>query len=211
MRILVLGATGPTGLLLVEQALERGHHVTCVVRDAGLLGRLESDRLDVRVADPVDEDSIEASVAGAEAVLFAVGSRERLAEVHVYSLLTKATLEAMTRNGVSRIICLSAAGVGDTSNPAVPWLFRAIAIPLWARHEYADMERMERLLVGADVDWTSLRPLWLRNGPARGGYRLAAEPFAPRGWGVRRADVATAMLDLAENRAWSRSRVWMAY
>jgi putative NADH-flavin reductase len=37
MRLAVFGATGRTGVPLVEQALDRGHHVTAFVRDPGKL------------------------------------------------------------------------------------------------------------------------------------------------------------------------------
>ena len=34
MRLAVLGATGPSGQALVTQALEKGHEVTAIVRNA---------------------------------------------------------------------------------------------------------------------------------------------------------------------------------
>ncbi len=50
MKILVLGAAGKTGRLVVQKALERGHEVHCLVRNAG---RIDSqDGLTVFEGDP---------------------------------------------------------------------------------------------------------------------------------------------------------------
>ena len=48
MKIAVLGATGPSGLQVVQEALERGHDVTAIVRDPDKLNRsVTHDKLKV--------------------------------------------------------------------------------------------------------------------------------------------------------------------
>ena len=47
MKIAVLGATGRTGGLVVEQALKRGHRVVAYVRRAGALQASEGLRMEV--------------------------------------------------------------------------------------------------------------------------------------------------------------------
>lgn len=43
MKIAVLGATGPSGLQVVQEALERGHEVTAVVRNPEKLAESVKD------------------------------------------------------------------------------------------------------------------------------------------------------------------------
>jgi putative NADH-flavin reductase len=150
-------------------------------------------------------------MTGHDAVVSVLGTRQRLGDVRLYSESMRAVLEATSRAGVRRIVCTSSAGAGGAGNSAVPLFFRAVVIPLLASREWADMARMEELLEASDAEWTAVKPLWLRNGPARGGVRIEAEPFAPRGWGVRRADLAAVLLGLAEEGGHVRERVWIAY
>ena len=51
MRLLIIGATGGTGLQVTRQAVEGGHHVTAFVRSPQKLGP-PHDRVTVRQGDP---------------------------------------------------------------------------------------------------------------------------------------------------------------
>ena len=210
MRLLVLGASGATGRLLVSAALARGHEVTALLREPARLA-IAHPRLRICVGSALDAGSLESVVAEQDAVLSALGTRVRTGRVEIYSAAARVVLSAMSAHGVRRLVVLSAAGVPALDSPAVPWFFRVVVVPLLARQEYADMARMEALLVASDVDWTALRPLWLRNGPALGNVRLSAQPFVPARWGVRRADLATAMIDTAEQDTFARQGAWVGY
>ena len=49
MKIAVLGATGPSGVQVVKEALERGHDVTAIVRNPNKMkDAVQDDRLKVR-------------------------------------------------------------------------------------------------------------------------------------------------------------------
>jgi putative NADH-flavin reductase len=210
VRLLVLGASGATGRLFVSAALAHGHAVTALVRDPARLP-LTHERLRVVTGSALDAAQLEPAMAEQDAVVSALGTRARGGRVEIYSASTHVALEAMARCGVRRIVVLSAAGVPGLESAAVPPFFRRVVIPLLARAEYADMARMEALLAQSDAEWTALRPLWLRNGPALGGVRLSVEPFAPTSWGIRREDLASAMLQLAEQGTFVREGVWVGY
>jgi len=210
MRLLVLGASGATGRLLVSAALDRGHDVTALVRDPARHA-IAHPRLRTCSGNALDAHVVADAVAEQDAVLSVLGTRARTGRVEIYSAGVRAVLGAMSAHGVRRLVVLSAAGVPTLDSPAVPWLFRQVVVPLLARREYADMARMEALLVASDVDWTALRPLWLRNGPSLGNVRVSAQPFAPARWGVRRSDLATAMIDVVERGTFTRQGAWIGY
>ena len=210
MRLLVLGASGATGRLLVSAALGRGHEVAALVRDPARLA-IGHPRLRICVGSALDAQTLGDAVAEQDAVLSVLGTRARTGRVEIYSAAARVVLSAMSAHGVRRLVVLSAAGVPTLDSPAVPWLFRLVVVPLLARREYDDMARMEALLVASDVDWTVLRPLWLRNGPALGDVRVSAQPFAPGRWGVRRADLAATMIDIAEQDTFARQGAWVGY
>lgn len=68
MRILVIGAAGRTGRLVVEQAAERGHAVTTLARRA-----VPGDHATV-LGDATDPAVVGPAVTGQDAVMMAVGS-----------------------------------------------------------------------------------------------------------------------------------------
>jgi len=74
MKILVFGASGGTGRRIVEQALAGGHLVTAFARESSRI-RIAHENLRVVRGDISHYDSVEAAVAGQDAVLSALGVR----------------------------------------------------------------------------------------------------------------------------------------
>src|SRR5207302_8025582 len=112
--IVVRGATGRTGRRLVEQARERGHEITALVRDPSK--HPSQDGVRVLTGSPLDPAAVAGALDRIDAVLVALGNR-RAREVVRSTLLTDAMgalVPAMEERGVSRLIVLSAVGVGET-------------------------------------------------------------------------------------------------
>lgn len=210
MEIVVAGASGRTGTLLVEQALRRGHHVHALARNPAAL-RLRHPDLDVSRIDVTKRDGIDEAVAGSNAVLSAVGigtSRERTV---VYSAGVANLLAAMEAGGTSRIVVVSAAPAGPRREQAV--LERRIVMPIldsFFGATYEDMRRMEAVLGASGADWTSLRPPRLIAKPPLGRYRMSTSGPLLRARSLRFADLATAMLDAAERGLASRTAAYVA-
>ncbi len=106
---------------------------------------------------------------------------------------TRNILDAMKTCGVSRLICLSAWGIGE-SKGRVPVIFRNVIFPLLMKEEYEEKEAQEQLIRQSTLDWTIVRPARLTNGPRTGSYRMKAGlKFSMRS-SISRADVADCML-----------------
>jgi putative NADH-flavin reductase len=201
--VLVLGATGRTGRELVAGALAQGHQVSALVRDQGRL-RDADPRLRVVSGSATDPASIEKAVAGQQAVLCALGPRSplELARSVLMRRSVRSLVASMERSGASRLILLSALGVGESARQA-PAMSR-IAFATLLRQVAKDKERAERVVRASGLDWTIVYPPSLTNGPASGGYRhgetLRVGPMAR----ISRADVADFMLSQLADRAYSR-------
>ena len=74
MKLVVLGATGATGLEIVSQALERGHSVTALVRSPERLTPFV-DRISVRQGDLLNSADLEQVLRDQDAVISGVGPR----------------------------------------------------------------------------------------------------------------------------------------
>jgi len=118
MRLLLLGATGRTGGELLVQALAQGHEVTALARDPGTL-RMTHPRIRIVVGSATDGAAIQQAVEGHDAVLCALGPRspKALISCHLMRATVDALIPSMTASGVSRLVLLSALGVGPERPP----------------------------------------------------------------------------------------------
>lgn len=169
MKVLVIGATGGTGKILVRKLLEQGHTVTAFARNPADV-TMKHENLEVMKGEARDAASVEAAVAGQDAVLNAFGPRsikkDDLQEVQLRNLVA-----AMKKHGVKRVVNLSALGAGDSAHTS-PFVFRIVRNTI-LRHVYADKNRAEPLLLNSELEFVNVRPGRLLDTAARGGVRVS--------------------------------------
>ncbi|HEY5387943.1 MAG TPA: NAD(P)H-binding protein [Thermoleophilia bacterium] len=200
MKVVVFGATGRTGRLLVEGALARGHDVTAFLRAPEKLGDLRH-RVRVVAGDVLDGGLVSDAVDGQDAVLVALGVAMKRGDPAVNAQGTLNAIRSMQRYHVRRLVVLSAGGTQQGPDPNLPWAFERIVKPLFLKHAFADLRRMETSVRQSELDWTIVRAAGgLTDGPARGGYRVEPGYSLPDGHRIARADVAAFMLDELERR-----------
>jgi putative NADH-flavin reductase len=198
MQLVVFGANGPTGLEVCRQALAAGHHVTAAVRRPNDFP-LQNDALTVVQAHVMDGSSLAPVIGNADAALSTLGTAYSRHEIRLYSVGTKAIIDAMRASDHCRRLVVVSAGLLPLSKaPKVRGFFQdRIMLPFLrnvvGRTLYEDMERMEDLLATCDdIEWTIMRPGCLINGAGVSAYRLD-EDF-PAGNVTSRPDLAAAML-----------------
>jgi putative NADH-flavin reductase len=198
MKILVLGATGATGQLIVRDALASGHHVVALVRaKAGSnLAGAEVIEGDVR-----DEETLARALSGCDAVVSALGTGTGLHKVDLLTVATRALVAAMTRAGVRRLICISALGIGDSRNHG-GFVFDRLIQPSLLGPAYKDKERQEAAIRASSLDWVVIRPAMLTNGAPRGRIRATTDLEGIHGGKVARADVAQFVVEQLTSDTW---------
>ncbi|ONK15536.1 NAD(P)-dependent oxidoreductase [Streptomyces sp. MP131-18] len=207
MKLVIFGASGPTGRLATEQALAEGHSVTAVTRrpDAFPAG---AHRPEVVGADVMDAAAVDRAVAGHDAVISTLGVPYTKENVTVYSQGAAHIARAMAGHGVRRLVCVSSIGVTPEHAPGETLMFRKVIAPILlklGRTIYADMGRMEELLRGTDLEWTVLRPAGLFDGDEVTDY-VVGEPRIPGRFTSRR-DLADALVRAAVDGRHVRSAV----
>ena len=209
MRLLIVGATGGTGRELVSQALDRGHEVTALARNPAKI-QLQHENLKVVRGDVLDEVSIDAAVAGQDAVLSALGHKRWFYPNRILSDGTRNVLRAMEKHGIRRFVCETALGVGE-SWWRMGLYYTLFVIPVILPWYFLDKRRQESVIRESSVDWVIVRPGALTNGPARGVRRHGFKVGNPL-WTVRipRADVAEFMLNQVSDDAYLRTAVGIA-
>jgi putative NADH-flavin reductase len=195
MRCFILGATGHTGRQLLDLALEHGHLVTAFVRSPE---KLPGDRpgLTVVQGSPADVPALAAAMAGHDVVFpaLAPGAREILGRPSKRGWTMQGyaanIVRAMDLAGVKRLMAFSSAGLFPDQSLFV----RMLSYP--ARHHMADLKAMEEVYQASDVDWTLLRPTWMRAGESE-AYRVAPGALPEGSHGMHFRGLARFMLDAA--------------
>lgn len=197
MKLMVLGATGGTGLEIVRTALQRGHAVTALVRSPEKLNGFR-DRIAVEKGDSLDSAQLERAIRGHDAVLSGFGPRIPIAkgEEDLLQRFAKSLTNAMTKAGVSRVVIESVAFLfKNTIFPPVYILGR-----LFFPGVVADASAMEQAFAESPLEWTMVRPPELKDKPYTGKYRFAEGQLPSFGFKVSRADVADYMVRAVESR-----------
>src|SRR3954464_12523989 len=162
-KILVLGATGGTGRLIVSQALARGHQVTALVRSPAKASDLKGARL--VVGDVSDEKVVREALKGQDAVVSALGTpASPFREVTLLSTATRALVNAMKAEHVARLVCITGMGAGDSAGHG-GFLFDNVIFPLLLKKVYADKNRQEAIVRDSGLDWILVRPSVLNDKP----------------------------------------------
>jgi putative NADH-flavin reductase len=199
-KILVLGATGGTGRLIVGQALQRGQEVTALVRSPEKASGLKGAKL--IVGDVRDEKVLREALKDQDAVVSALGTpASPFREVTLLSTATRSLVGAMKAERVSRLVCITGIGAGDSVGHG-GLLFDNVIFPLLLRKVYADKNRQETIVKDSGLDWILVRPSVLNDKPGRGSVRALMDLAGFHGGGVSRADVATFVLDQMHADAW---------
>jgi NADPH:quinone reductase-like Zn-dependent oxidoreductase len=118
MKVLVLGAAGKTGSLVVERALAKGHEVTVLVRDAS---KLKKQGVRVLVGDPTKPDDVLKAVRGQDAVIETIGGTTPYRTTRLESTSARNIIGAMHAEGIRRLIVISMMGLGESRAQAPFW------------------------------------------------------------------------------------------
>ncbi len=202
MRIAVFGATGDTGLQLVDQALERGWEVIASTRDEGAL--VAQGGLSVVIGDPLDAAVAGQVIGGCDAAISVLGFRRHVrgpATTTLYSDSARTFVAAMDAQGCRRLIYTTSAGV-ELDDPSELWPYKHIVKPLWLNGGYEDMRSAESIIMASDLDWVLVRPGRLTDRPATGRYEVSPRSRPEHANAISRADLAAFMLDQVTGDEW---------
>jgi uncharacterized protein YbjT (DUF2867 family) len=198
MNLLVLGATGRTGSLVVEQALAAGHTVTALVRSPEKLTTVNS-KLRVVTGQATDTAAVSRALEGADAVISTLGGKGS-----VIADSTQAIVAAAREAGVNRVVVLSSWLVERDRMDAVTRLLTGIAMGPVIKDQNAG----EQMLRRSDLEWTIVYASMLSDGPAKGSVVVLPDGAKRRmSEKISRADVAAWMLQAATGVQHSRHSV----
>ena len=191
MRVAVLGATGATGRLLVDELVRRGHTVVALTRSPHADG---PDGVTWVVGNARDTDDLRALVGGADAVASALGPRRGDSTLH--RDVAPVLIAEMRKAGVRRFVGISGAGI-DVPGDHKSWRDRVVSALLQRLGGQTVRDKALERQAWADsgLDGTLVRAPRLVDGPPTGRVEHSAHS-SPRRTSITRADLATFLADL---------------
>ena len=201
MNIVLLGATGTTGQLLLNLALRQGHSIIAFGRNTLQLPTQPNLQ---RVQGEVENaEQLQAVFAGADAVISCLGQRPSLRAFCLGSDFQRRSLPAIVAainaTQVPRFVLQSSFGAGASAAQA-GWLLRTFLYGLVAKKMFDDKAIAEQALAQCQANWTAVYPVTLVQKPAIATVdipplaQVRCVPGVPR---LPFANVAAALLDLA--------------
>lgn len=197
MRLALFGATGTIGAAVLARALAAGHEVRALVRDPTRLS--PSPHLTIVTGDALDGQSVSDAVAGADAVIALVGPRHNRPEaVTLLETVAANVISAMRTHGVRRLVFVAGAGVALRGERwTIGQRLAGFVVRRFARWVVAAKERETELYRESALDWTALRPVRVRRGPATG--RVVTTLDRPHGFVVANTDLAEVVVSVVED------------
>lgn len=193
-KILVLGATGRTGTIVVRNALAKGYEVRAFFRDP-LKFDLVHNNLTVKVGDARNKDDLIDAMHGQDAVISTLGSTRVEDELKTRS--SEAIVAAMRQTNVKRLIAMET----FLAYPDLKYDWTLQFFSFFLKQTLADIRKgLENLTSADDLDWTILFPTRLRDGDKTDKYRLVNPDEEPLNLfnSTIRADVADYLLKIID-------------
>jgi len=192
VNVTVFGATGGIGAQVVDQLRARGHTVTAYVRNPAKVPATWGDDVTVVTGELSDAAAIDRAVQGADAVVSALGpSMSRKATGLPLVEGTRNIVTAMQRHGVRRYVGNGTPSVLDPREHGT-WQTRVTTFmaKTFLRRAYDELVGMSEIVMTSGLDWTIVRFLAPKDGPARGHLRQGFFGQDRLGFNVTRADIA---------------------
>ncbi|SFL87844.1 NAD(P)-dependent oxidoreductase [Variovorax sp. OV329] len=203
MKIALIGATGMVGSRVLAEALQRGHQVGAIARNAGTLApraALRTLPLDVK-----DGAALATALAGHDVAVISVK----------YSQVDpRPILKAIQDAGVPRVLVVGGAGslqaapgVDLVDTPSFPAAYKDEAL--------AARELLRLLRAGSALEWSFISPsALLQPGERTGQFRMGGDQLLVDAAGASRIsveDLALALVDELESPKHTGQRFTVGY
>jgi putative NADH-flavin reductase len=171
MKLTIFGASGRTGIPLVEQALVAGHQVTAFVRSPAKFP-LQHEHLTVIQGDVLDSVAVAQAIVGADAVLSVLGHTQGSPKT-MQTQGIQHIIAAMRQQGVRRLVSLTGAGIrAPQDRPKLVDHLIGFLLKTLARDVAADAAAHVEAIRQSGLDWVVVRGPRFTDGPHTGHYRV---------------------------------------
>lgn len=212
MRIVILGGNGLTGRFVIDEALQRGHKITALIRNPSTIPA--KDGLTIVKGTPLEPLDIEKAFnavngdppAAVIVTLAAVAGKGSRVMTGAY----EGVIAAMKSHGISKIATISSFGIGS-SLKNITFIMRWAIANTSLGDKFADHNNADETLKKSGLDFVQLRPARMTMGPKAPVTYLRDDGLDDNGkglgifaglGGISRASVAGCLVDAVEKDTW---------
>ena len=207
MKLLIFGATGGTGKVLMEKAKAQGHEVAVYVRNPDRLPSREG--IEVIQGEVYDTEAVANAIAGRDAVLSCLGPSQQNFQV-VMSPAATNIVHGMEQHGVKRLVWETGAGVRDEGDEFSLLQKTLVLVMRLAQADmHKDCEGVLPVFKNSRLDWVVVRVPRLIDGESKGDYKVTFKAPGPKG--LTRADAADFMLQQLTDDTYLRRSPMIGY
>ncbi|UQA95288.1 NAD(P)-dependent oxidoreductase [Streptomyces halobius] len=213
--IALFGANGTIGSRILNEALQRGHQVTAVVRDPAKI-TTSHPNLTVTTGDVLDPASVAAVAKGQDVLVSAVGGGDGPGHIATIKPAAESLVAGLRTLGDAAPRLITVGGAGSLRTPDGTQVWDADGLPeflLQIMHAHGDALDFYRTV--SDVRWTNLSPAaTIAPGERTGTYRTGLDDLVTAADGSSRIsaeDYAVALVDEIERPAHIGERFTVGY
>jgi len=197
--VAIIGASHGIGLETLRLALKQGHQVRALARSADSI-QVDHPNLEKIAGSALSKADVDRAVAGADAVITALGTPPTLSPVKLFSDSSRIVTQSMADHGVQRLIAVTGIGAGDSRGTG-GFIYAQFFQPIFLGTIYDDKTREEAIIRESDIAWTIVRPGFLTRFPAKGRYRVLTDPEDWEGGFITRGDVADFLVKQIDDKS----------
>lgn len=205
LKIVVLEATGRTGLEFVRIALGDAMEVTSVVEGDVTPAGLERTTI---VRSPRSVADLAAAFEGADVVVSLLTPSSR--DPQMLERSTAALLAGMKKAGVPRLVVLSDSGpFTNGDDPLTKGIVKPVLQAVMAK-PFGNIKAMEQLVRSSGTRWTIIRPPQVTDRRAKGKWESRRDGNVQWGFRITRGDLAKAVYDAVVDDTGMRKTISVA-
>jgi putative NADH-flavin reductase len=189
MNVLVFGATGKTGSLVVDRALAEDHRVTALVRSAG---KIAQAAVNVIIGDATNPADVAKAMKSQHVVIDTVGGTTPYKATQLESTTARNIIAAMHSEGVPRLIVVTMMGFGE-SRAQAPFWYKHLLMTTFLRGSTQDKTAVEAEVRASNLDYVIVRPPILTEASSAGAARVIDANTI--GHKITRTDLANFLVD----------------
>lgn len=199
MKIGIIGATGKAGSLILKEAVERGHEVTAIVRNAAKIQNQDIKVLEKDIFDLKSED-----LKGFDVVVNAFNAAPGQEEKHIEA--GKVLIDALKNLPQTRLLVVGGAGSLFTDESKTVRVLETPDFPAAYFPTASNMAKNLEDLQSSGINWTYISPsaFFDPQGKQTGSYQKGKDQLLVNSKGesyISYPDYAIAMVDEIENPA----------
>ena len=205
--ILVIGASRGIGRAVCQVAAAQGFAVRAMSRSGKVPEKLGKNCAGFK-GDALKANDMARALENVDVVVQNLGVPPSIdlitKPVTLFSESSRALLQEMKKNGVSKLVSVTGFGAGDSRSSIN--ILQRLPFDFFLKRAYDDKSIQEDLIEKSDLDWLIVRPGVLMNCPASGKYRVLTAPNDWRNGIIARLDVADFIVKRIEAGALGREK-----